>query len=97
MGLILHRLLQRDLRSVLAYYRDEGGDELARRFHAEFEQLVAEICRHPQRFHSISELLRRANFRSFPYHLLYRVTGTDVRILVLRHHRRGPSYGVGRR
>lgn len=97
MGLVFHRLIQRDLRSVLAYYRGEVGPELAERFYAEFEQLVAEVVNNPQRFHPVSEILRRANFRRFPYHVLYRLTDGGVRILVLRHHRRDPSYGLERR
>jgi len=97
MGLVLHRLIQRDLRSVLTYYRGEVGPELALRFYAEFEQLVAEVAANPRRFHLVSETLRRANFRRFPYHLLYRATDSDVRILVLRHQRRDPSFGLERR
>src|SRR5512136_77901 len=97
MGLVFHRLIQRDLRIVLAYYRNEGGLELAQRFYAEFEQLVAEVAANPQRFHPVSDTLRRANFRRFPYHLLYRAGSMDVRVLVLRHHRRDPIYGLERR
>ena len=66
MSLILHRLIQQDLRSVTAYYRNEGGDDLAQGFYAEFEQLVAAIWAHPLRFHAVSEALRWANFKRFP-------------------------------
>lgn len=97
MGLVLHRLIQRDLRSVLAYYRGEVGPELAQRFYAEFEQVVEEVAANPKRFHPVSETLRRANFRRFPYPLLFRVTESHVRVLVLRHHRRDPSHGLERR
>jgi len=96
MGLVLHRLIQRDLRSVLAYYRGEVGSELTRRFFAEFEKLLEEVAVNPMRFHLVSETLRRANFRRFPYHLLFRVTDNNVRVLVLRHHRRDPSLGLER-
>lgn len=97
MGLVLHRLIRDDLQSVLAYYRREGGDVLAERFRAEFEQLLALLSANPARFHRVSETLRRANFRRFPYHLLYREIGEDTRVLVLRHHRRDPRYGLERR
>jgi len=40
--------------------------------------------------------LRRANLKRFPYHFLFRVVGDCVRILVVRHHRRHPEYGVER-
>ena len=97
MGLVFHRLIQRDLRSVLTYYREQGGVELADRFYAEFEQVVTEVGANPERFHFVAETLRRANFRKFPYHLLFRVSDNRVRVLVLRHHRREPSHGIERR
>jgi hypothetical protein len=37
------------------------------------------------------------NLHRFPYHFLFRVVGHDVRILVVRHHRRHPSLGIRRR
>lgn len=97
MGLVFHRLIRDDLQSVLAYYRREGGDVLAERFHAEFEQLLASLSANPARFHRVSDTLCRANFRKFPYHLLYREVGGATRILVLRHHRRDPKFGLERR
>lgn len=97
MGLILHRLIQNDMASVLAYYRREGGDDLAVRFYEEFEHVLGLVAANPGRFHRVSQTMRRANFPKFPYHLLYRETGRDVRVLVLRHHRRDPQYATERR
>lgn len=96
MAAILHRLLLKDLQAILGYYRDEAGPQLAERLYAEFEGLVGEIEREPKRFHLVSPTVRRANFRKFPYHLLYRESATEVRILTLRHHRRSPSFGIDR-
>ena len=96
MPLTFHSLIQRDLRNVLAYYHEEGGPQLSARFNEEFEALIRRIQRNPLRFHLIPEMLRRANFASFPYHLLFREREGEVRILVLRHHRRKPDYGSQR-
>ena len=96
MGLIFHRLVKRDLRTVLTHYEEEDGPGLSARFQREFEELVLRINENPRRFHLVSDVLRRANFPSFPYHLLYRETESGVRILVLRHHRRNPSFGTQR-
>jgi len=71
MGLILHRLIKRDLRTVLTHYEGEVGPDLAACFQREFEDLALRIERNPRRFHFISGVIRRANFPSFPYHLLY--------------------------
>ena len=97
MSLVFHRLIQKDLRSVLTYYTAEVGPDLAERFYQESAELVAEVAQNPGRFHPLSETLRRANFRRFPYHALHREAGGGVRILVLRHHRRDPGYGLQRR
>jgi plasmid stabilization system protein ParE len=98
MRLTFHRLIQKDLRSALSYYQDAAGPRLANRFHDEFEGLVAAIEKNPKRFHGLAGVpLRRANFSSFPYHLLFRETADGVRVLVLRHHRRHPDYGLARK
>ena len=80
----------------MTHYEEEVGSHLAARFEQEFEELALRIEQNPRRFHLISNGLRRANFTSFPYHLLYRETEGGARILVLRHHRRRPSYGTRR-
>jgi plasmid stabilization system protein ParE len=98
MRLTFHRLIQKDLRSALSYYEDAAGPQLAKRFYEEFEGLAAAIEQNPRRFHGLpGSPLRRANFRAFPYHLLFRETADGVRILVLRHHRRHPDYAMGRK
>jgi plasmid stabilization system protein ParE len=97
MGLTFHRLLRNDVRSVSAYYEAKVGRQLSIRFGKELEELVEKIQQNPRRFHLISDTLRRANFPSFPYHLLFRETPAGVRILILRHHRRHPLHGAARR
>lgn len=97
MALILHRLVYQDIRSVLHYYEVHGGPALADRFFAELEALVIEVARGPHRYHPINSGLRRANLPTFPYHLLFRPTPSGVRVLVLRHHRRHPSFGLDRK
>ena len=96
MGLIFHRLIKRDLKSVLTHYEEEVGPKLSARFYREFEELALRIERYPGRFHFVAGEIRRANFPSFPYHLLFREIPGGVRVLVLRHHRRNPSFGAGR-
>ena len=97
MGLVFHRLIQKDLAGVFRYYEQEVGLELAKQFYDEFEQVIEAVAANPRRFHLVAESLRRANFRRFPYHVLYRESSAGVRILVLRHHRRDPRFGFGRR
>lgn len=97
MDLIFHTLVQRDLRIVLRYYDEEGGPQLADRFFFELGSLLEEITNQPKKFHEVSDGLRRANIPNFPYHLLFSVNDNGIRILVLRHHRRHPRFGVSRK
>ncbi len=97
MAMIFHRLVQKDLRIVLSYYQEESGVALADRFFSDLEKLVAQIASEPRRFHQVSSGLRRANMRRFPFHLLFRESPGGVRVLVLRHHKRHPDYGIGRK
>jgi plasmid stabilization system protein ParE len=97
MRLAFHPLVPKDLRRALSYYEDEAGPEVARRFQEEFDGLSAAIEENPKRFHGLAgSHLRRANFRSFPYHLIFEETAGGPRVLVLRHHRRHQDYGLGR-
>ncbi|MGE3313002.1 MAG: type II toxin-antitoxin system RelE/ParE family toxin [Limisphaerales bacterium] len=96
-GLVFHRLVARDLQSVLSHYTKEGAPQVAEQFRREFERVVTKIAREPGRFHTISGTrLRRANFRRFPYHLLFHPKDGTARVLILRHHRRHPDYGLDR-
>ena len=98
MQLTFNRLVQKDLRRALSHYDEAVGPHLVRRFYDEFEGLVAAIQRNPKRFHGVPRsAYRRANFPSFPYHLIFRETADGARVLVLRHHRGQPNYGLGRK
>lgn len=91
-----HQLIERDLRSAALYYEAEGGPKLAKRFVDDVEATVQGIQMNPLRHHFGTSGLRRAQLRTFPYHVLYKVDDNGVRVLVLRHDRRRPSYGLGR-
>ena len=97
MSLIFHHLVQRDLRIVLRYYEEEGGILLGDRFFSELERLTQEIQENPTKFHIIHGEIRRANMAQFPYHLLFRCDGDKIRVLILRHHKRNPELGLGRK
>jgi len=97
MEVIYHRLIGKDLREALDYYESEGGTTLADRFFDETEVTVAKVLKNPRGFPFEQRDLRRVQFKTFPYHFLYRDLGFAVRFHVLRHDRRHPSYGMRRR
>jgi plasmid stabilization system protein ParE len=94
---VFHRLVQRDMRGILNYYSEEAPALVADRFFSAFLEVVERALQNPKRYHPISPVLRRADIPGFPYHFLYRDTSHGIRILVLRHDRRHPSYGLSRR
>ena len=96
MRLAYHPLVQRDVNLILGHY-DRILPRLGDEFWTELMGLVELVSAKPQRFHTVDRGLRRANMRRFPYHLLFREKTDGVRVIVVRHNRRHPSYGTGRR
>jgi plasmid stabilization system protein ParE len=97
MEFIFHRRIQKDLRSALVFYEEEGGPKLGDRFFAEAEQATMEVVKHPEGFHFIANGLRRVSLKSFPYHFVFEVIDREIRFLVLRHDKRHPDFGLRRR
>ncbi len=85
-----------DLKGILAFYEQESGIHLAEEFQTESISCLDQILDNPKRFHFFANDLRRANLKRFPYHFLYRIKSTTVRILVIRHHHRNPDFGINR-
>lgn len=97
MKLRYHPLVQRDVSEIIGFYDEAGGAKLGDAFFAELEAPVAAICARPTRYPHVDQIRRRANLRRFPYHVLYRTVGETVRVLIVRHHRRHPKFGLARR
>lgn len=96
MRLIYNARVQQDVSVALRYYDEQGGPELGDAFFLELTAHVELARVQPGRFHRASGELRRVNLERFPYHFLFRVIGETVRILVVRHNRRHPSFGSHR-
>jgi plasmid stabilization system protein ParE len=96
MKVIYHRLAVRDIRQILDYYESEAGPPLADRFFNDFLATVGKALSNPLHFPPLGEVMRRANLADFPYLFLYEVKSWGIRIVVVRHHRRNPGYGMRR-
>ncbi len=90
-----HRRVQADLNEILAKYRDLS-DELKDDFFAEFRIGIEKVCANPRFFHFDASGLRRCNLESFPYHFLYDIRDSRIRIWVVRHNHRNPRFGLRR-
>ena len=97
MRLVLHPKVYSDVSAIMEYYEQVATPELADEFYKELRALIEQTLERPESFSLREQGLRRANLRRFPYHFLFRIAEDSIRILVVRHHARHPSYGARRR
>jgi toxin ParE1/3/4 len=97
MRLVLHRKVRADVDIIMGYYERVAGRELADEFYAELRRFMLDAAERPESFSIRERDIRRVNLQRFPYHFLFRIVGDGVRVLVVRHHRRHPSWGIHRR
>ena len=86
----------RDVRLFLDYYESEAGTPLADRFFEDVLSTVAKALASPRHFPPLGEVMRRANLTGFPYHILYEEKSWGIKVVVVRHYRRNPRYGLRR-
>lgn len=70
---------------------------MAHEFWEELSECLIEIRREPRHFHFDVSGLRRCNLKKFPYHVLFMESSVRVRVQVVRHDLRRPSYGIKRK
>ena len=97
--LTFHPLVQKDLNEILAYYEQEASPEVADRFEAEFRDALAAIKQSPRHFpyYLKQRCYRRFALPTFPHLILFRETPISIRIMVLKHVKRAPGFGLRRR
>lgn len=92
-----HPAVEAELGENKQYYEERVAG-LRGEFIDEFERQVLALAATPKRWSVVSENTHRCLMRRFPYVIYFREVGDDViRITVLRHHRRHPSYGERRK
>ena len=92
-----HPLTTSDLNNAVAYYNKRRvglGDE----FRFEVYAAIDRIAENYLGYAEIERDIRRCLVRRFPYSVAFRVVDArTILILVIRHHRRHPRFGLGRR
>jgi len=96
MRIIRHPKLAADIRDAAMHYGDIS-ERVFFSFWSELELVIISIENNPRSHHYDSCGLRRANLKRFPYHILYDVEEDTVFMLVFRHDKRNPSFGVNRK
>jgi len=91
-----HPLVRQDVLAAARKYHDISH-RLAAEFDTELKATIAQAAKNPLRFHPVDFGLRRANLKRFPYHFLYDIHPTFIRVLIVRHHKRHPDFGLDRK
>ena len=92
-----HPYFYADLATAAKHYRQTAGLGIARDFYLEWRRRINGASANPTSFAVRVRNFRRVSLQRFPYHFLFRVTSRTIRILVLRHHRQHPLFGITRR
>ncbi len=96
MRLSFHPLVQQDINSILRRY-DAVSPSLGDRFFKELMDAPEDILPNPHRGHIQERDVRRVNLPSFPFHFLYRIHPSRLRITIVKHNKRHPRVGLRRR
>jgi len=81
---------------TVAYYETQRAG-LGTSYLAEFESLLELVCEAPAQYpvrHGPD--IRRAALRRFPFTVYFRESEEAVEVLAVAHHRRRPSYRLGK-
>lgn len=95
MEVIYHPLVRRDVLEILRYYNNISI-RLDEDFRDELRAAIRKAAINPSRFPPAASGFRRANLKRFPYHFLYEVQPAVIRIMVVRHNKRHPQFGLNR-
>jgi plasmid stabilization system protein ParE len=92
-----HVLARQDVLDILEYYERETDHQIAVKFFSEVEHPLGRIADNPNSFPEITKGVRRCLLSRFPFQINYEiVSATEVRILVVKHQRRDPDFGLNR-
>lgn len=91
-----HPAIEAELAEIRDCYNERSQD-LGKEFVNEFESQVLRIAAMPTRWMVVRGDMRRSLMRRFPYLIVFRIVNDSViRITVIKHERRHPSYGMHR-
>lgn len=93
MKVTLHPAAEQDIHEAAAFYEREGSAVVAARFVAEFKRLATLLVEYPEIGSPRSKGRRGFAMSVFPYTVVYRVMGDEIKILVVKHDSKRPGFG----
>jgi plasmid stabilization system protein ParE len=91
MRLRFHPAARAEFLATIVYY-DRQVPGLGTQFLQEVEGVLGRLAEHPLSGPKVRGEFRRLGLRQFPYGVIYRVIGDDIRISAVAHRRRRPGY-----
>lgn len=91
-----HPRVPTEVREAVQYY-EEISQKLGDDFWNELTQALEYARQFPEHHHFDAGGHRRSNLKRFPYHFLFQEKEDRIRIIVVRHNRRDPKYGMRRK
>lgn len=96
MKAVYHPLVHTDIFEAMEFYDREDGAELAADLFREVERTVERVLLWPRSYAEFDPVLRRAALDRFPFHIIFSIEPDGIFVLVLRHNRRHPDFGLDR-
>ena len=93
----LHPGVEHDIANALDFYSEQAGPAVAECFLEEFERVARLLVENPGLGTPTTRERRTFPLKVFPYLVVYRKLESSIRILIVRHQHRKPSYAGGRR
>jgi len=91
-----HPATAADVNEAILHY-NKRRSTLGDQFRSEIYAAVERVLANPYQYPVVEQEVRRCLVRRFPYSVLFRVIDDEiVRVLVIRHHRRRPQFGLRR-
>jgi toxin ParE1/3/4 len=84
-----------ELEAAASYY-DKCQAGLGRQFIAEVRETRDRIVTLPKAAPEVREGIRRRSIHRFPYHVIYRITDSEIVIIAVAHKRRRPGFWTSR-
>lgn len=96
MKVLIHPGAEADVAAAAAFYEAEASPALAARFIAEFGRVADVLLSSPGLGAPRSRGRRGFPLSGFPFTVIYREAPEGIMVLVVKHDRRRPGFGVSR-
>ncbi len=80
-----------EILEAAAYYRERSVDA-ANRFSSNLSTLIQLLQQFPRIGSPVAPQVRRVLLKKFPYQLIYRIEGDEIRVYAVAHLKRKPRY-----